>query len=206
MIKNYYRGTSVPCLFVAAKSDQPAVMQNYQIDPEEFTTKYNLCPPEQFSSLELEHQLSSATSQQPQTPAAGGGRGRRSGSADPSSNRSSTSTVVGASSTLTDQQHPGSLHPSHRVAAAAASHTTAPAEVGLDGLVSNNNSSSNRPVNGRASPGGGSSGTGLRTRRFSGTELDAQLGGPAAAATVDGDVAAAFAPVYVTLCTLANFP
>ncbi|KAH8873201.1 Mitochondrial Rho GTPase 1 [Schistosoma japonicum] len=50
---NFYRGTRVPCLFVAAKSDQPHVIQNYQIDPSEMITKYNLPPIESFSSVYL---------------------------------------------------------------------------------------------------------------------------------------------------------
>ncbi|CAH8592997.1 unnamed protein product [Heterobilharzia americana] len=50
---NFYRGTRIPCLFVAAKSDQSRVIQNYQIDPSEMATKYNLPPPEPFSSIQL---------------------------------------------------------------------------------------------------------------------------------------------------------
>ncbi|CAH8591658.1 unnamed protein product [Schistosoma intercalatum] len=50
---NFYRGTRVPCLFVAAKSDQSHVIQNYQIDPSEMITKYHLPPIESFSSVYL---------------------------------------------------------------------------------------------------------------------------------------------------------
>ncbi|CAH8540429.1 unnamed protein product [Schistosoma turkestanicum] len=50
---NFYRGTRVPCLFVAAKSDQLPVLQNYPIDPSELITKYHLPPIESFSSVNL---------------------------------------------------------------------------------------------------------------------------------------------------------
>ncbi|KAL5965256.1 Mitochondrial Rho GTPase 2, partial [Taenia solium] len=50
---NFYRGTRVPCLFVAGKADQIGVLQNYCLDPQEFCNKYNLVEPLPFSSLDV---------------------------------------------------------------------------------------------------------------------------------------------------------
>ncbi|VDD77202.1 unnamed protein product [Mesocestoides corti] len=50
---NFYRGTRVPCLFVAGKSDQPCVLQNYCLDPQELCAKYRLSEPIPFSSLDV---------------------------------------------------------------------------------------------------------------------------------------------------------
>lgn len=50
---NFYRGTRVPCLFVSAKSDQPQVLQNFRLDPQEMANKYRLPDPEPFSSFDV---------------------------------------------------------------------------------------------------------------------------------------------------------
>ncbi|VDK22966.1 unnamed protein product [Taenia asiatica] len=54
---NFYRGTRVPCLFVAGKADQIGVLQNYCLDPQEFCNKYNLVEPLPFSSLDVRHRV-----------------------------------------------------------------------------------------------------------------------------------------------------
>ncbi|KAL3316036.1 Mitochondrial Rho GTPase 2 [Cichlidogyrus casuarinus] len=58
---NYYRGTRVPCIFVAGKSDQVSVPQNYDMDPFDFTAKYGLPDPELFTSLEVPLRTSDIT-------------------------------------------------------------------------------------------------------------------------------------------------
>nr|CDS35193.1 mitochondrial Rho GTPase 1 [Hymenolepis microstoma] len=50
---NFYRGTRVPCLFVAGKADQTSVLQNYYLDPQEFCSKYHLHDPIPFSSFDI---------------------------------------------------------------------------------------------------------------------------------------------------------
>ncbi|CAH8865619.1 unnamed protein product [Trichobilharzia szidati] len=94
---NFYRGTRVPCLFVAAKSDQSHVIQNYQIDPSEMATKYNIPPPEPFSSVHLsaKHTPSSALNGY-EDKSAYPVRRRRAGSAEPAS--SSATSAIGDSS------------------------------------------------------------------------------------------------------------
>ncbi|VEL15484.1 unnamed protein product [Protopolystoma xenopodis] len=50
---NYYRGTRVPCLIVAAKSDQPSTLQDYRLHVSEFISKYHLSEVQSFSSLDI---------------------------------------------------------------------------------------------------------------------------------------------------------
>ncbi|VDM31931.1 unnamed protein product [Hydatigera taeniaeformis] len=78
---NFYRGTRVPCLFVAGKADQIGVLQNYCLDPQEFCAKYNLADPLPFSSLDVRPRLveTSATGVDPGT---GGDSRHRRSSAD----------------------------------------------------------------------------------------------------------------------------
>ncbi|KAF8564649.1 Mitochondrial Rho GTPase 1 [Paragonimus westermani] len=182
---NYYRGTRVPCLFVAAKSDQPHAVQNYPVDPGELASKYNLNPPEPFSSIHLE-QLQQQ--QQPQQLVSGSTRssladsslsysdtslftrgsrhGRRAGSVEPSS---STSTFAGGDVRLADGHQ----------------------SVGLDLIGATGNRTDSAEPNHSS-----------RTRRHSRSDLT--VGGQSN--EVSSTVEASFAPVYITLCTLANYP
>ncbi|VDO16944.1 unnamed protein product [Rodentolepis nana] len=52
-LQNFYRGTRVPCLFIAGKADQTGVLQNYYLDPQEFCAKYHLHDPIPFSSFDV---------------------------------------------------------------------------------------------------------------------------------------------------------
>ncbi|KAA3682392.1 mitochondrial Rho GTPase 1 [Paragonimus westermani] len=182
---NYYRGTRVPCLFVAAKADQPHVVQNYPVDPGELAIKYNLNPPEPFSSIHLEQQQLQQQ-QPPQQLVSGSTRssladsslsysdtslftrgskhGRRAGSVEPSS-----STFVGGDVRLSDGHQ----------------------SVGL-GLIGATGSRTDS-----AEPNHSS-----RTRRHSRSDLT--VGGQSG--EVSSTVESNFAPVYITLCTLANYP
>ncbi|VDL19554.1 unnamed protein product [Hymenolepis diminuta] len=51
---NFYRGTRVPCLFIAGKADQTSVLQDYYLDPQEFCVKYHLHDPIPFSSFDVQ--------------------------------------------------------------------------------------------------------------------------------------------------------
>nr|VZI20459.1 unnamed protein product [Spirometra erinaceieuropaei] len=62
---NFYRGTRVPCLFVSAKSDQPQVLQNFRLDPQEMASKYRLPDPEPFSSFDVRPRVATGISAQP---------------------------------------------------------------------------------------------------------------------------------------------
>ncbi|CAL8097009.1 unnamed protein product [Calicophoron daubneyi] len=178
---NYYRGTRVPCLFVAAKSDQPAAIQNYPMDPSELTVKYNLCSPEPFSSVLLEQTVSttttsSSTSSLSHSPAsfsdtslfsAANRAHRRAGSAEPTSQ---SSVRLGDIRLLSP---PGD------------SHTQS--DLGLRGVALEKDELETPPL-------------GVRGRRHSRPDLTS-------APSTDSFLSETnFAPVYVTLCTLANYP
>ncbi|KAA0195718.1 Mitochondrial Rho GTPase [Fasciolopsis buskii] len=175
---NYYRGTRVPCLFVAAKSDQPHVVQNFQIDPTELTQKYNLCPPESFSSILLEQELSalrsladSASDTDLFTSVSHPRQQRRAGSAEPSS----------AGTTL----RPSGGSDVHLFSSA-----------GLSGVSTDPHTN-----NSEASPAGDPSTTfQTRGRRHSRPDL-AYRGG-----CDPVSMGLTYHHVYITLCTLANYP
>lgn len=50
-MQNNFQKTKLPILFVASKSDMPAVKQNYQLQPEEFCAHFKLTPLHKYSSL-----------------------------------------------------------------------------------------------------------------------------------------------------------
>lgn len=51
LFKTYFMDYKVPCLIVAGKADQQEVKQDYELQPVQFCNKYNLPPPQPFSSV-----------------------------------------------------------------------------------------------------------------------------------------------------------
>ncbi|VDP90992.1 unnamed protein product [Echinostoma caproni] len=171
---NYYRGTRVPCLFVAAKSDQPHVPQNFQIDPTELTQKYNLCPPESFSSILLEQELAATR--------------------PPTESSSDTGLFTGASHSRY-QRRSGSAEPTTTVLRPSGSDVRLMDSAGLSSV-----STESHPGATETSTSGDSSSFQTRGRRHSRPDL-AYRGAcdPSANELV-------YHHVYITLCTLANYP
>ncbi|KAF5401678.1 Mitochondrial Rho GTPase, partial [Paragonimus heterotremus] len=180
---NYYRGTRVPCLFVAAKADQPHAVQNYPVDPGELAVKYNLNPPEPFSSIHFEQQQ-----QQPQQLVSGS---TRSSLADSSLSYSDTSLFTRGSR---HGRRAGSMEPSSSTSTLTTGDVRLAdghQSVGL-GLIG---ATGNRTDSAEPSPSS-------RTRRHSRSDLTVGSQSNEVSSTAKAD----FAPVYITLCTLANYP
>ncbi|CAH8630357.1 unnamed protein product [Schistosoma rodhaini] len=188
---NFYRGTRVPCLFVAAKSDQSHVIQNYQIDPSEMITKYHLPPIESFSSvyllpkrkhyLPLNNSFSDLSNAATATTTTSNGNGlddtntttlstrRRAGSADPISRSSLTS------NTLTNNLNQPLLN----------SHDSASLENSLNDICDNSYSVTN----------------GSRSRHHSRSDLYNNTN-----RNLKSQSEPDFRSVYILLCTMANYP
>ncbi|CAH8586664.1 unnamed protein product [Dicrocoelium dendriticum] len=176
---NYYRGTRVPCLFVGAKSDQPHVVQNYQVDPGELTLKYNLSPPESFSSIHLEQQLImcgsvphrptpvDSVNSYSDSPRNHARSNRRSGSAEPS------------------YTTPGGYS---RAAVSIPRDHRSPLPIGFGAVERDADPSGSDPL------------TPMRQRRHSRPDMIQRA--PSSQRAEENK----FAPVYITLCTLANYP
>lgn len=154
------------------------MVQNFQIDPTELTQKYNLCPPESFSSILLEQELSalrslagSASDTDLFTSVSHPRQQRRAGSAEPSS----------AGTTL----RPSGGSDVHLFSSA-----------GLSGVSTDPHTN-----NSEASPAGDPSTTfQTRGRRHSRPDL-AYRGG-----CDPVSMGPTYHHVYITLCTLANYP
>ncbi|CAH8632812.1 unnamed protein product [Schistosoma rodhaini] len=188
---NFYRGTRVPCLFVAAKSDQSHVIQNYQIDPSEMITKYHLPPIESFSSvyllpkrkhyLPLNNSFSDLSNAATATTTTSDGNGlddtntttlstrRRAGSADPISRSSLTS------NTLTNNLNQPLLN----------SHDSASLENSLNDICDNSYLVTN----------------GSRSRHHSRSDLYNNTN-----RNLKSQGEPDFRSVYILLCTMANYP
>ncbi|KAG5448451.1 Mitochondrial Rho GTPase 1-A [Clonorchis sinensis] len=179
---NYYRGTRVPCLFVESKSDQPRVVQNYQVDPVELTAKYNLNPPEPFSSMNMEQCLNALASSSTRNVAS---------SLSDSAPRSRSATNLFPNPV--PNRRAGSLEPSSSTAGGEihllkdSSHKLSPG-IGLSLLSLDKESAQlNPPLDARG-------------RRHSKPDLAYRPSMEFSARDTN------FLPVYVTLCTLANYP
>ncbi|KAM7533986.1 hypothetical protein Aperf_G00000114596 [Anoplocephala perfoliata] len=96
---NFYRGTRVPCLFVAGKADQASALQNYYLDPQEFCTKYHLPDPIPFSSLAVRSRFLEESLSLPV--AAGTGTRHRRSSADTVAKGRASLTVEPANQPMT---------------------------------------------------------------------------------------------------------
>lgn len=51
VFKAYYQDSNSPVLIVGCRADQKAVVQDYELQPAQFCTKYKLPPPQMFSSV-----------------------------------------------------------------------------------------------------------------------------------------------------------
>ncbi|TPP56994.1 Mitochondrial Rho GTPase, partial [Fasciola gigantica] len=175
---NYYRGTRVPCLFVAAKSDQPHVVQNFQVDPTELTQKYNLCPPESFSSLLLEQELTALR---------------------PLAEPASDTDLFTSASHPRHQRRAGSAEPS---SCGTTLRPSASSDVNLLGSAGLSGVSTNACLNQTETSPAGDPTTTFQTRGRRHSRPDLAYRGACDPNSMD----LTYHHVYITLCTLANYP
>ncbi|CDI97957.1 mitochondrial Rho GTPase 1 [Echinococcus multilocularis] len=177
---NFYRGTRVPCLFVAGKADQIGVLQNYCLDPPEFCTKYNLANPLPFSSFDVRPRFVETSNGGSATTAAfGDGPRYRRSSADTVKARPLVAASGSAFWLPDDCQSPEAGPQRSKRNGLSPPATSTPAQ--------------QRPLTGRRG-------------RSSTPTLLSQYTGTAAPAREVKQPEEEFHPVYVKLTTMANYP